>query len=380
MAGRPRWPQHVQPMSKGRVMTPRERVATAMRRGIPDRVPFIPQICLPHAVRMLGLDFESTLLDVIRNPLRMNALTFECVKRYGVDGLRAWMPGKPLDVMNVDGIWYGRAPETGQRLGRVDFEGGGGVLPSEEPTIRCQEDIDAIRVVPADEILRSGQLDGIRAILKEARDNYFVISAPAVFTVEYLTFARGKQQALMDLIDRPEFCHRAAQKATEVAIQQGLALAAVGVHGIMIADVFGGVMSPAQFGEFCVAYFRQFVRALRGRGPLIYMHVCGRSTGILELMADSGVDCIEPLDPLGGVEVADAKRRVGHRVALMGGLDTRLLAHGTRQQVRRDAMRCLGEGMPGGGYILACGDMLPTETPPDTVRMLVEMAGTVGRY
>ena len=26
----------------------------------------------------------------------------------------------------------------------------------------------------------------------------------------------------------------------------------------------------------------------------------------LELMADTGVDCIEPLDPLGGVDVADA--------------------------------------------------------------------------
>jgi len=367
-------------MSKGRAMTPRERVATAMRRKMPDHVPFIPQICVPHAVRMLGLDFEATLLDVIRNPLRMNALTFECVKRYGVDGLRAWMPGQALDVVNVDGTWHGRDPQTGARLGRVDFEGGGGVLPSEEPTIRTEEDIDAIPVVPAQEILRSGRLDGVRAIVEEAGDNYFVISAPAAFTVEYLTFTRGKQQALMDLIDRPDFCHKTLEKATEVAIQQGLALVAVGIHGIMIADVFGGVMSPAQFKEFCVPYFQRFVRALRGRGPLIYMHVCGRSTGIFELMADTGVDCIEPLDPLGGVVVADAKRRVGHRVALMGGLDTRLLAHGTLEQVRADAMRCLSEGMPGGGYVLACGDMLPTETSPEKVRMLVEIARTVGSY
>ena len=70
----------------------------------------------------------------------------------------------------------------------------------------------------------------------------------------------------------------------------------------------------------------------------------------------------------------------GGRVALMGGVDTRLLAHGTLDEVRADAMRCLSEGMPGGGYILACGDMLPTETSPDKVRMLLEMSRTVGRY
>jgi len=361
-------------------MTARGRVATAMRGGTPDHVPFIPQICVPHAVRMLGLDFKSTLLDVIRNPLRMNAITFECVKAYGVDGLRAWMPADPKDVVQVDGVWYGRDPETGERLGRVDFQGGGGILPSQEPSIRTEEDIDAIPVVPADEIVQSGKLDGVRAIVREAGEDYFVISAPPCFTVEYLTFARGKQLALMDLMDRPEFCHRALEKATEVAIQAGLALARAGVHGLLIGEVFGGVIGPDSFREFCVPYIRQFVQALRPEGVPIYLHVCGKSRPLLELMADTGVDCIEPLDPLGGVAVADAKRRVGRRVALMGGLDTRLLAHGTLEQVRADAERCLREGMPGGGYLLACGDMLPTETEPEKVRVLLEMSRTLGSY
>lgn len=367
-------------MSEEGAMTPRQRMATAMAGGIPDCVPFLPQICVPHAVRALGLDFESTLLDVIRNPLRMNAITFECVKMYGVAGLRAWVPPDPLDVVKVDGTWYGRDPDTGKRLGRVDFKGGGEVLPSDEPVINSREDIDAIRVVPAEELVRSGKLDGVRAIIEEAGDDYFVVSTPPGFAVEYLTSTRGKQQALMDLIDRPDFCHRAMEKATDVAIQWAHALVEIGIHALLIADVFGGVMSPAHFGEFCVPYFKRFVRTLKGRGPLIYMHICGNSTGIFELMADTGVHCIEPLDPLGGVKVSDAKRRVGRRVALMGGLDTRLLAHGTLEQVRADAVRCLGEGMPGGGYILACGDMLPTETSAEKVRMLLEMCRTLGRY
>ena len=367
-------------MSKIGTMTPRQRVLTAMTGGKPDRVPFIPQICVPHAVRMLGQEFESTLLDVVRNPLRMNALTFDCVKAYGVDGLRAWPPGEAMDVVNVDGIWYGRDPQTGKRLGRVDFEGGGGVVPSEEPTIHTEEDIDAVPVVEAEDILESGEFDGIRAIIQEAGDDYFVISAPGAFTVEYLTFVRGKRRALMDLHDRPDFCHRALEKALAVTIARARALARIGIHGLMIADVYGGVIGPAHFQEFCVPYFKRFVQAIKGYGIPIYMHVCGKSGCILELMADAGVHCIEPLDPLGGVQVADAKRRVGGRVALMGGIDTRLLAHGTLPQVRTDAERCLRQGMPGGGYVLACGDMLPTETSPDKVRMLIEMCKVLGKY
>ena len=361
-------------------MTPRQRVTTALTGGTPDHVPFIPQICVPHAVRMLGLPYEETLLDVIRHPQRMDRLSYQCAKAYGVDGMRAWMPGEPLDGVKVDGHWHGRDPETGEVLGRVDFQGGGGVLPSEEPMLVTDEDIDAIPVPTADEIVDSGHLEGIRAITEEAGEDMVIISSAPQFTVEYLTFTLGKARALMDLHDRPQFCHRALEKALAVAITHARALVKVGVRALMVADVYGGVVGPRHFSEFCVPYFQRFVQAVRPLGVPVYMHVCGQSWCILELMADTGVDCIEPLDPLGGVSVADAKRRVGDRVALMGGLDTRLLAHGSMDQVRADAVRCLTEGMPGGGYLLACGDMLPTETHPDKVHMLVEMARTVGSY
>ena len=78
------------------------------------------------------------------------------------------------------------------------------------------------------------------------------------------------------------------------------------------------------FKEFFLQYFKRFVTEMHARlkdkCPIMYLHVCGNSTRLFELMADTGVDCIEPLDPLGGVQVHDAKKRVGKRVALMGGV------------------------------------------------------------
>lgn len=359
-------------------MTGKERVRTAMRNGTPDCVPCIPQICVPHAVLALGLDYESTLLDVIRNPLRMNEISFACARQYGVDGMRAWIPPDPLDVVQDKGIWYGHDPETGKRVGKVDFAGGGGVVAPEEPTLRTSEDIDAIPVPSAEAILRSGKLDGIRSIISAAGDDCFIISCPDSFTPQYLTSVRGKALAMMDLIDQPEFCHRAQEKALQASLQQAFALTEIGIDGLMIGDTFGGIVGPTGFKEFILPYFRRFVGEMRKRygtrRPMIYMHICGNSTGLFELMADTGVDCIEPLDPLGGVIVKDAKNRVGHRVALMGGVHTVKLAHGTLAEVEQDIQRCLQEGAPGGGYVLACGDMLPTETSREKVEAMLSAA------
>ena len=39
-----------------------------------------------------------------------------------------------------------------------------------------------------------------------------------------------------------------------------------------------------------------------------------------------------------------------------------------------DGRRCLTEGAPGGGYILAAGDMLPTETSREKAEAMLELA------
>ncbi len=373
-AGHDRNRTQIQIISEEFALKARERVRITMSNGKADRVPVIPQICIPHAVKMLGMDYEETLLDVIRHPERENDITYRCAKAYGVDGMRAWMTGDPFDVVNVDGTWMGRDPQTGEITGRVDFEGGGGVAAAGEPVIHTIEDIDAIPVPAVGEVLKGGRLDSIKEVLDKAGDDLLVISGPGAFTFEYITSKRGKMQALMDIMDEPDFCHRMLQKATACAINNALALASIGVEALYIGDTFGGVMSPSQFDEFCVPYIKQFVKAVKGSGPLIYLHICGDSRRILEKMADTGVDCIEPLDPLGGVEVKDAKKRVGDKVALMGGVHNVKLAHGTLQEVVDDCQRCLSQGAPGGGYILACGDMLPTETSKEKVEAMVEAA------
>lgn len=357
-------------------MNCRERVAITMRNGIPDRVPIIPQICHPHAIKALGMDFRETIIECIKNPYLINKLDLDCARMYDVDGLRIWLPPDPIKDLVDDGenVWQ-LDDKTGEKIGRVDFSGGGWVLPmKEEPVLKTAEDIEKLEIIAADELLKTDKFRSVEKVTQEAQVEFSTIGYPQPFTFEHVTFMRGKQQALMDVMERPDFVKEIIKKATEISIQQSIALIKAGIDILYLGETFGGLIGPHLFEEFCVPALKQFTKALKEYNTLIYLHICGNSTALLELMVDTGIDCIEPLDPLGGVSVADAKKRVGHRVALMGGISTTLLANGTLEEVIADCNRCLQEGAPGGGYILATGDMLPTETSKEKVEIMVDMA------
>jgi uroporphyrinogen-III decarboxylase len=357
-------------------MNSRERVAVAMRNGTPDRVPIIPQICHPHAVKALRMDFRETIIECVKNPPLVNTLDLACARLYGVDALRIWLPPDPITDLVDDGenVWQ-MDEKTGEKIGRLDFYGGGWIHPLKEyPVLTTMQDVEKQEVVPADKLLQTEKYQSVAGVIREARASFFTIGCPRIFTFEHVTFMRGKQQALMDIIEQPDFVKAIIDKAVDVSIQQAIALVKSGIDALYLGETFGGLIGPRLFAEFCVPALQRFVKSLREFDVLIYLHICGKSMDLLELMADTGVDCIEPLDPLGGVNIADAKKRVGNRVALMGGVNTFLLSQGSLDEVIADCRRCLNEGAPGGGYILAAGDMLPTETSREKVETMVEMA------
>ncbi|KKS44685.1 MAG: hypothetical protein A2Y13_02335 [Planctomycetes bacterium GWC2_45_44] len=339
-------------------------------------VPVIPQICHPHAIKALGLDYRETIIECLRNPLLINELDLKCVKMYGVDGIRLWVPSDPITAIEDDGndVWQIDA-KTGQRIGRIDFMGGGWVEPLEEkPLVETFADIEQLKVVSADELLKTEKFQSVKQIIDENGANLFMIGGVPALSFEYVTILRGKQQALMDIIEKPEFVKAIIERGLQISIEVSIAFAKMGIDALYIGETFGGLIGPNLFEEFCVPAFRRFTATLKKYNVLIYLHVCGNSTQLFELMADTGVDCIEPLDSLGGVSVADAKKRVGNRVALMGGVNTALLAHGSLDEVVIDCHRCLDEGAPNGGYILAAGDMLPTETSKEKVKAMINAA------
>jgi uroporphyrinogen decarboxylase len=144
-------------------------------------------------------------------------------------------------------------------------------------------------------------------------------------------------------------------------------------------DTWGGVLSPSMYREFSLRYLRKIAQSLprgeadsiEGRTPLILF---GKGNAPhLEALAASGTDAVG-VDWL--VELSEAARRTGGKVALQGNLDPATL-YGSPQAIAREAARVLddyaaGNGGSREGHVFNLGHGMSPDMDPEHVAALVE--------
>jgi uroporphyrinogen-III decarboxylase len=125
-------------------------------------------------------------------------------------------------------------------------------------------------------------------------------------------------------------------------------------------DASTTVISPDLFAGFVAPYDGRLIALAHEAGQRVVYHTCGGMMPILEEIADMGADAMETFTPpaMGGdADLAEAKRRVGGRVCMIGGFDqNRFFRDATPDETRAAVRRCFEEAGAGGGYILAPSD------------------------
>jgi len=102
---------------------------------------------------------------------------------------------------------------------------------------------------------------------------------------------------------------------------------------------------------------------------------------ILELLADCGIDVLQTLTPppVGDVDLAEAKRRIGDRVCLMGYVDIiYVIQRGTPELIEHTVRHAIEVASPGGGFILGTSDSIRDGTPLENVRAYFQAARKYG--
>jgi uroporphyrinogen decarboxylase len=340
-----------------------------------DRVPVFPV-----TTRILGARALGRLVgEMALQPSLVFGGIRAMKQRFGFDGLETGFgPGRndrPAVLETVDGVscMLGADGKPWARYQPDDDP----VPLDNTPPIREKKDLDGIRITPAAWYEAEGKLDAIRALRRDVGDDLFIAGVAAGQTMNSLAAWRGADQAIYDLVDDPAFVDDAMDRATDDSIEEGKALIIAGVDGIYIGDAWSSasIISPKHFARYCQPRYARTVEAFHALGAQVYLHICGNSVPLLEMIAETGVDALEPLDPLGGVRVDDVARRIGDRVTLKGGVNTLTLLNGSPADVRREAMQVL-DAAHGHcrGLILGSGDDIPRDTPFENIDALVETA------
>ncbi len=377
-------------------MTSKERMAAAMSGGRPDRVPVMCQMSVGHMLRETGFSpsrFWHSAGDFVEGLLALRAL-------YRFDGILVSLhghapdwerraaslsrgpDGERLRWTNGDETWFPADDLPVFRPAaapvRPEFAGfDPASLPSRPGYIPVSQ---GLRFA-----LDPGHLyDAVEEVVRRAgRD--FSVHGEVTSPLDYILDLFGFEQAMLGFLDDPARARAILDRFADGVASIAAGLAAAGVDAIKISSPFAGAgfLSQAFYRTFVLPYEGRIARAVEDRGVRAYLHTCGDINDRLELMAESGASGIECLDPppLGRVELADAKRRVGGRIFIKGNVDpVHVLLKGDRAAVEADARRRVEAGRPGGRYILSTACSIAPATPRENVLVLADVAEEHGSY
>lgn len=172
----------------------------------------------------------------------------------------------------------------------------------------------------------------------------------------------GIQRLILETYDDPEWVDFACQTVQEMkkTFLRSVAGAKYDIMELGGGDASTTVISPEIFDRFVAPYDKPLVELAHKNGQKIVYHTCGGMMPILERIADMGVDAMETFTPAtmgADVDLAEAKRRIGNRICMIGGFDQGHYFYGCTQEETRSAVqRCFEEAGQGGGYILCPSD------------------------
>ena len=142
----------------------------------------------------------------------------------------------------------------------------------------------------------------------------------------------------------------------------------------------GPFMSPAKFSEFVTPYLAELTRGYRELGYYVIKHTDGNIMPIIDQLVQTQPHALHSLDPQGGVDLAEVKRRYGREVCLIGNVHCGMLDTGTTEQVAAAARDALRHGMPGGGYMFSSSNCIYTGMPLASYEVMLEVWRREGNY
>ncbi len=173
------------------------------------------------------------------------------------------------------------------------------------------------------------------------------------------------------LYDRPDLLHRILSVTADAVLAYLNAQIEAGAQAVMIFDSWGGSLAAGAYREFSLAYMERILAGLTREkdGERIPSIVFTKGGGLwIEAIAASGCDAVG-LDWT--IDVGEARRRVGDKVALQGNLDPCVL-FAAPEKIAAEAVRVLESFGPGNtGYVFNLGHGISQFTPPEHVVALV---------
>jgi uroporphyrinogen decarboxylase len=300
----------------------------------------------------------GSFMDLCRNPSLATEVTLQPLARFPLDAAILFS-----DILTI--------PDA-MGLGLEFTEGEG---PRFQRPLRDESAVRNLAVPDPASDLRY-VLDAVRQIRKALAGSVPLIGfSGSPFTLAcYMIEGRGGTDFLETkrmMYARPDLMHHILEVNANAVTAYLCAQIEAGAQAVMLFDTWGGALSGEAFHEFSLRYMQRILAGLprEHAGQRVPRIVFTKGGGHwLESLAQAGADTVG-LDWT--TDIADARARVGDRVALQGNLDPGVLFAGP-EVIRREVHKVLASYGHGAGHVFNLGHGISRFTPPENVAAMVE--------
>ncbi|WP_273827920.1 uroporphyrinogen decarboxylase [Providencia rettgeri] len=253
------------------------------------------------------------------------------------------------------------------------FETGEG--PRFQKPITSAADVKNIPI-PDPEMELGYVMDAVRAIRKALEGNVPLIGfSGSPWTLATYMVEGGSSKAFTKIkkmmYEDPNTLHLLLDKLADSVILYLNAQIRAGAQSIMIFDTWGGVLTKRDYLQFSLNYMHKIIDGLirenDGRRVPVTLFTKGGGQW-LEEMAATGCDALG-LDWT--TEIADARRRVGDKVALQGNMDPSML-YAPPTRIEDEVQNILSGFGHGEGHVFNLGHGIHQDVPPEHAGAFVD--------
>lgn len=251
-----------------------------------------------------------------------------------------------------------------------------------EPTLKSEKDLagfvppdpdDPARYKPIEEGLK--RFKGDKAVIATVLDPFRILT----------NYLRGEVELFKDMIRNPDFVERMSEMARKYAVRYVKNCIDLGVDIIFNTGDYAVTQAPFLSRElskrFLIPGLKQLADLTHSRGLPFLEHSDGNLMPIVDLIVETGIDGLHPIDPIAGMDLGVMKSKYGDRITLMGNVDCgNLLSHGTKEQVRQAVKDCIKKAGKGGGYICMSSNTIHGAVNPENYVAMIQAIREYGQY
>ena len=321
-------------------MTSRERIATLLKKQIPDRMGVYEHF------------WPETLRDYWPKEGYPKGTGPEIFFDYDIRGAGGWFNSEPFmgrdELIEETAEWKVTRNGRGARLKLWKNKSGtpehiGFEVTTPEAWKKYREPL--LETNPE----RLGKMADAKQALADARAAGKFVVFGNLFVFELMRATIGDENFLPALLLEPDWIRDFCQvhldffrRHYEILFRE-----AGTPDGFFLYEDFGyrnGLFcSPKTMAELVMPYEKQLVAFFKDYGLPVILHSCGDVRKAVPLVIEAGFDCLQPMEAKAGCDVLQLARTYGNKLAYMGNINVVPLCTGDPAQVRDEIVPKLTE-------------------------------------